>query len=83
MRNPFESIRRIGRVRAPLLFLHSPEDTIVPIAHGRLLYQAAPAPKRFVEVRGGHVRANEVDGEMFFGAIREFLTECGLLGGAG
>ena len=26
MRNPFDSIRRIANVRAPLLFLHSPED---------------------------------------------------------
>ena len=79
MRNPFESIRRIDRVKAPLLFLHSPEDTIVPIAEGRALYQAAAPPKRFVEVRGGHIRANEVDGPVFFGAIREFLADHGLL----
>jgi uncharacterized protein len=73
MRNPFESIRRIGRIKAPLLFLHSPEDTIVPILEGRRLYDAAPEPKSFVEVRGGHVHASEVDGRAFFGAVRRFL----------
>lgn len=79
MRNPFESIRRIPQIRAPLLFLHSPEDDVIPIAEGRRLYEAAPSPKRFVEVRGGHVYANDVDGQKFFGAIRAFLEEFGLL----
>jgi uncharacterized protein len=80
MRNPFESILRIRRVSAPLLFLHSPEDDIVPIAEGRRLFEAAPAPKRFVEVRGGHINANDVDKSVFFGSIRAFLDEYGLLG---
>jgi uncharacterized protein len=80
MRNPFESILRIRRVSAPLLFLHSPEDDIVPIAEGRRLFEAAPAPKRFVEVRGGHIHANDVDRSVFFGSIRAFLDEYGLLG---
>jgi fermentation-respiration switch protein FrsA (DUF1100 family) len=80
MRNPFESIRRIGGIRAPLLVLHSPEDEIVPIAEGRRLFEAAPQPKRFVEVRGGHIYANERDSAVFFGAIRGFLDEYGLLG---
>jgi fermentation-respiration switch protein FrsA (DUF1100 family) len=78
MRNPFDSIEKIPRVHAPLLFLHSPEDEIVPIGEGRRLYDAARGPKRFVEVKGGHIRANEVDGARFFGAIRSFLEEHGL-----
>ena len=82
MRNPFDSIDRIERVRAPLLFIHSPSDTIVPITQGRRLYAAAPGPKRFVEVAGGHVYANERDAAVFFGSIRAFLDEHGLLRGA-
>jgi uncharacterized protein len=80
MRNPFESIRRVDRVHAPMLFLHSPEDTIVPYAQGRRLFEAARPPKRFVDVRGGHIDANDVDQAVFFGAIRSFLDEYGLLG---
>jgi fermentation-respiration switch protein FrsA (DUF1100 family) len=72
IRNPFESITRIGKVGSPLLFLHSPEDTIVPIAEGRRLFDAAPAPKQFVEVSGGHVYASEKD-PRFFPAVRSFL----------
>jgi fermentation-respiration switch protein FrsA (DUF1100 family) len=79
IRNPFESIDKIHRVTAPLLFLHSPEDDVVPIAEGRRLYEAASSPKRFIEVRGGHIYANDVDQAVFFGAIRGFLEEHRLL----
>lgn len=80
MRNPFESIRRIEQVSAPLLFLHSPEDDVIPIGEGRRLFDAAPSPKRFVEVRGGHIYANDIDKAVFYGAVRGFLDEHGLLG---
>ena len=75
MRNPFESINRIDRVRAPKLFLHSPEDAVIPIAEGRRLFAAAQGDKTFVEVRGGHVNPTTVDTEHFYGAIRTFLAE--------
>ena len=80
MRNPFESIRRIDRIRAPLLFLHSPEDAVIPIAEGRRLYEAARSEKTFIEVRGGHVDATNVDTKRFYGAIRTFLTQQRLIG---
>jgi uncharacterized protein len=73
MRNPFESILKVHAIHSPMLFLHSPEDTVIPIAEGRRLYDAARAPKTFVEVRGGHVYASERDGDAFFGAVRTFL----------
>lgn len=79
MRNPFESITRVSRIRAPMLFLHSPEDTVIPIGEGRRLYDAATAPKTFVEVRGGHIYASDVDAREFYGAIRTFLENLALL----
>jgi len=74
MRNPFESISRINRVRAPKLFLHSPEDAVIPISEGRRLFDAAQGDKTFVEVHGGHVNATTLDTEHFYGAIRTFLA---------
>jgi fermentation-respiration switch protein FrsA (DUF1100 family) len=74
MRNPFESILRVDRIAAPMLFLHSPEDRIIPIEEGRRLFAAAREPKMFVEVRGGHIDAADVDGETYFDAARRFLA---------
>ena len=79
MRNHFDSISKIGHIRGPFLFLHSPEDGVIPIAEGRRLYEAAPGDKTFVEVRGGHVDASAVDTERFYGAIRDFLAAHRLL----
>jgi fermentation-respiration switch protein FrsA (DUF1100 family) len=70
--NPFESILRIDKIGAPVLFLHSSEDEVVPITEARRLFEAAPQPKQFVEVSGGHEYASEKD-PRFFPAIRTFL----------
>ena len=78
IRNPFESILKIDKVGAPVLFLHSPEDAVIPFEEGRKLYAAAPFPKQFVEVAGGHVYAVERDPK-FFPAIRAFLQAQRLL----
>jgi uncharacterized protein len=80
MRNPFESVTKIDRVRSPLLFLHSPEDEIIPIAEGRRLYDAAHGDKTFVEVRGGHVNASEADTDHFWTAVGQFLRQKGVTG---
>lgn len=78
MRNPFESILKIRDLDSPVLFLHSPEDEIVPYDEGKRLYDAAQQPKTFVSVRGGHIYASERD-PRFFPAIREFLSTRHLL----
>jgi pimeloyl-ACP methyl ester carboxylesterase len=68
---PFFPVRMIMRNRF---------ESIQKVEHGRRLFAAARPPKRFVDVRGGHIDANDVDKAAFFGAIRSFLDEYGLLG---
>lgn len=79
MRNPFDAVLKIDRVKAPILFLHSSRDEIVPLAEGRRLYDSATAPKTFVEVRGGHVDAALVDSAVFIEAIGRLLASIGLV----
>jgi len=51
----YPSLRRIASLRAPLLVIHGDADEIVPLAHGRALFAAAPEPKRLLVVPGaGH-----------------------------
>jgi uncharacterized protein len=42
----YPSLRRIPRLRVPLLVLHGDRDEIVPLLHGEALFDAAPAEKR-------------------------------------
>ncbi len=78
IRNPFESILKIDRVTSPKLFLHSRGDEIVPIEEGRRLFDAAPPPKQWIEVTGGHIYAAEKD-PAFFDYVRQFLVAQHLL----
>jgi uncharacterized protein len=73
MRSSFDSIRKIDRIPAPVLFLHSANDEVIPITEGRRLFNAARGAKMFVELRGGHMSAIETDPGQYEQAIREFL----------
>jgi uncharacterized protein len=69
----YPSIEKISRVTVPKLFLHAKGDEVIPLAHGRRLFEAAPPPKTFVELGGGHGDTFDVDSTNYFGSIREFL----------
>lgn len=71
----FPSIDRIGAIKTPKLFLHSPEDSVIPYAHGQRLYAQAHAAKRFVDVKGGHENAFRIDKAKYYGAIGQMLHE--------
>jgi uncharacterized protein len=73
----YPSIERVGELTLPKLFLHARGDEVIPIAHGRRLFEAAAPPKRFVELRGTHGDAFDVDSAAYFGAIGRFVAELG------
>lgn len=69
----YDALERIGRVRAPLLILHSTEDEIVPFSMAEELRATAPEPKRLVPLRGGHNDAFVVSAELYRAALQDFL----------
>ncbi|MEO7190757.1 MAG: alpha/beta hydrolase [Vicinamibacterales bacterium] len=71
----FPSIDRIASVVMPKLFLHSPDDMVIPYALGLRLFEAARPPKQFVAVRGGHENAFKTDQTVYYGAIARLLRE--------
>lgn len=51
----YPSLRSVARLRTPLLVLHGDRDDIVPLSHGRALYDGAPPPKHVhIFVGRGH-----------------------------
>ncbi|MFN3657516.1 MAG: alpha/beta hydrolase [Pseudolabrys sp.] len=72
IKDPFRSDARIGRVRAPLLFLHGGRDNIVPIAYGERLFALANEPKQMVRFpAANHV---DLDGHGAIAAVHDFLA---------
>jgi uncharacterized protein len=66
----FDSIDKIGKVKVPVLVVHGADDSLIPPALGRALYEHAKAPKRFVLVDGGtHYSTNRMGHEQYREAL--------------
>jgi uncharacterized protein len=77
MRNRFESDKKISLVKMPILFLHSSEDEVIPLAHAQRLYELARSPKRLAVLRGRHgpVQASPLVNPDFVAEIASFLRK--------
>jgi len=73
-RNHFDSVSRIANVHGPKLFIRARGDRLVSEANFNRLYQAAPEPKRLLEVRGGHAYADGRDDQEFLRGLHQFLS---------
>ena len=63
----------LEQVSVPTLVVHSADDEIVPIEHGRQLFARAHEPKAFVELQGGHNDGFFVSRALYTEALGEFL----------
>ncbi len=69
----YDTRAALQNVRCQLLILHSPEDEIIPFSHGQALLTAAYAPKRLVELRGGHNDALLLSREIYAQEVGTFV----------
>lgn len=73
-RTRWDSLAKIGGLRAPLLVIHGESDEVVPFAQGRALFEAAPEPKTFVTLRGSRHYDLEATWPEYWSAWRRFLA---------
>ena len=73
----YNTLERVKNVRCPVLVIHSPDDEIVPFSQGVALYEAAPEPKGFIKLRGGHNDALFLSEEEYRKGIDGFLKKIG------
>jgi uncharacterized protein len=71
----FRSDDAIADAHCPVLFLHSPQDTVVPFHHGEALFAKAAEPKRLVRLAGGHIFPNAADADRYLQGIHGFLGD--------
>ncbi|MBI3792578.1 MAG: alpha/beta hydrolase [Gemmatimonadetes bacterium] len=63
----FPSLERMPSVKMPLLVMHSPSDSTIPMSMGAALTSAASSTvKQCVSIKGGHNIAFKVDSATFF-----------------
>ena len=54
IRTRYDNLKKIPRLKMPLLVLQGTMDEVIPPVQGRMLFDAAPEPKRYVAVEGAH-----------------------------
>lgn len=60
---------------SPVMVIHSRDDEIVPFDMGRALFEAAPQPKTFFELRGDHNAGFWLSRDTYLPALEGFLAE--------
>jgi fermentation-respiration switch protein FrsA (DUF1100 family) len=50
----YNTLEAVRQVTCPVLVIHSPDDEIIPFKFGQQIYDAAPEPKQFAELKGTH-----------------------------
>jgi fermentation-respiration switch protein FrsA (DUF1100 family) len=83
---PFMPVRLLSRleypvvdylasVASPVLIVHSRDDEIIPFYMGKALYEAAPTPKAFLELRGDHNMGFLLSGGHYRDGLRAFIED--------
>ena len=68
----YDALSRLKRIKMPALVIHGNRDTIVPIHLGRRLFEAAPEPKEWYEIKeADHNDTYVVGGPAYFQKLRK------------
>ena len=70
----YDNLSKIKGLRAPKLIIHSIDDEIVPLHHGRRLFEEAAEPKQFYQMTGDHNEAVARAEDEFAERIDRFLS---------
>ena len=74
--SPFRNVYRLRAIELPLLVIHGERDPVLPIGHGKRLYDASPAAeKTFLRLPGaGHGDIMAAAPDRYTAALRHFVT---------
>jgi len=70
----YASIDKVGKIEIPKLFIHSPDDEIVPYVQGMRLFEKSHGPKEFLPISGGHNEGFLMSGKAYKNGLDAFLT---------
>lgn len=74
---PVNNVGKMKAITMPLLVMHGAEDTLIPVIHGRDLYDASPSPtKELLIIQGaGHNNMLVAGTAKYFNAIKQFVEK--------
>jgi len=74
---PFDKFRNVAKLKdvgSPVLVMHSADDEIIPLWHGKMLFENAGEPKRFLWVeKSGHAGIPFVEKSLYNATLLDFV----------
>ena len=84
IRTRYDNLAKAPRLKLPLLVAQGTRDEIIPPAQGRLVFDAAPQPKRYLAIEGAHHNdVYVIGGAAYRSALGAFIREVVTLPAAG
>ena len=72
----YDVLEKIRAIKTPLLGLHGDRDEVVPFDQDKLVFAAAPQPKKFIMLAGaGHNDTYLVGSDRYFEQLRQLIEE--------
>ena len=71
----YDALEKIKDITIPKLIIHSKDDEIIPFRLGERLFEAAPQPKEFYQMRGSHNEAIFMNKEEYSSRVNNFLSK--------
>lgn len=73
--NRFESARKLGQIRSPVLVVHGDPDSVIPTEQGRKLFAVANEPKKLLIYSGAGHNVHGFVGLKYLDEVSSFLRQ--------
>ncbi len=74
-RHHYSTIDKVNKIGIPKLFIHSPQDEIIPFEHGVSLFEKASEPKEFLRITGSHNEGFLISGRSYIEGLNRFISK--------
>jgi hypothetical protein len=71
----YSTIDKVSMINMPKLFIHSPQDEMIPYEHGIALFKNAKEPKEFLQMTGGHNEGFLTSGKIYTDGLDRFIAK--------
>lgn len=71
----YSTIDKVSMINMPKLFIHSPQDEMIPYEHGAALFEKAAEPKEFLQITGGHNEGFQTSGKVYTDGLDRFISK--------
>ena len=74
VRSKYKAKKHIKNVKIPKMIVHSTEDAVIPFRMGKKLFELAPEPKTFWEIKGKHIHGLKLYPDEYAKKLKELLN---------